>query len=127
MTRTVLTTEHAPSPPAPLSQGIRKGPVLQVSGQLPYDPGTGEIVGTTVAEQTTRALSNVTAVLDAGGGSSGDVVMLRVYLTDPAHLAEMNAAYAAAVGEPYPARTTVYTPLPPGVLVEVDALAVLDD
>ncbi|GAA0350074.1 Rid family detoxifying hydrolase [Actinoallomurus spadix] len=127
MTRTVITTENAPALAAPLSQGIRKGPVLQVSGQLPLDPGTGRVVGATVAEQTTQALRNVTAVLEAGGGSLEDVVMLRVYLTDPAHLAEMNEAYAAAVGAPFPARTTVYMPLPPGMLVEVDALAVLSD
>ncbi|WP_433511111.1 RidA family protein [Nonomuraea sp. CA-143628] len=127
MTRTVITTENAPALPAPLSQGIRKGLVLQVSGQLPLDPNTGEVVGTTVAEQTTQALRNVTAVLKAGGAGLEDVVMLRVYLTDPGHLSEMNEAYAAAVGEPFPARTTVYMRLPPGLLVEVDALAVLDD
>ncbi|WP_316778103.1 RidA family protein [Streptomyces sasae] len=127
MTRTVITTDHAPSLPAPLSQGIRKGPVLQVSGQLPFDPTTGEVVGTTVAEQTAQVLRNVTAVLKAAGAGLEDVVMLRVYLTDPAHLPELNEAYAAAVGEPFPARTTVYMQLPPGLLVEIDALAVLDD
>lgn len=127
MTRTVVVTENAPTPAAPLSQGIRKGPVLQVSGQLPLDPDTGEVVGTTVAEQTAQTLRNVTAVLRAGGAGLDDVVMLRVYLTDPAHLAGMNAAYAAAVGEPFPARTTVYMRLPPGLLVEIDTLAVLDD
>ncbi|MEU6089830.1 MULTISPECIES: RidA family protein [unclassified Streptomyces] len=127
MTRTVITTENAPSLPAPLSQGIRKGPVLQVSGQLPFDPDTGEVVGTTVAEQTAQVLRNVTAVLKAAGAGLEDVVMLRVYLTDPAHLPELNEAYAAAVGEPFPARTTVYMQLPPGLLVEIDALAVLDD
>lgn len=126
MTRTVVTTEHAPTLAAPLSQGIRKGPVLQVAGQLPLAPDTGEIVGTTVAEQTAQVLRNITAVLKAGGAGLEDVVMLRVYLTDPAHLAELNEAYATAVGEPFPARTTVYMPLPPGMLVEVDALAVLD-
>ncbi|PJE94555.1 reactive intermediate/imine deaminase [Streptomyces carminius] len=127
MTRTTVTTENAPAPAAPLSQGIRKGGLLQVSGQLPLDPDTGETVGTTVAEQTAQALRNVTAVLKAGGAGLADVVMLRVYLTDPAHLAGMNEAYAAAVGEPFPARTTVYMRLPPGLLVEIDALAVLDD
>ncbi|MEV7131150.1 Rid family hydrolase [Streptomyces sp. NPDC093260] len=127
MTRTVITTENAPSLPAPLSQGIRKGPVLQVSGQLPFDPDTGAVAGTTVAEQTTQVLRNVTAVLKAAGAGLEDVVMLRVYLTDPAHLPELNEAYAAAVGEPFPARTTVYMQLPPGLLVEIDALAVLDD
>ncbi|WP_433715895.1 RidA family protein [Nocardia sp. CA-084685] len=127
MTRTVITTDNAPSLLAPLSQGIRKGPVLQVSGQLPFDPDTGEVVGTTVAEQTAQVLRNVNAVLGAGGAGLEDVVMLRVYLTDPAHPAEMNEAYAAAVGEPFPARTTVYMQLPPGLLVEIDALAVLGD
>lgn len=124
MTRTVIATEKAPALPAPLSQGIRKGPILQVSGQLPLDPDTGEVVGATVAEQTAQTLRNVTAVLEAGGAGLDDVVMLRVYLTDPAHLAEMNEAYATAVGEPFPARTTVYMQLPPGLLVEIDALAV---
>ena len=127
MTRTIITTENAPALAAPLSQGIRKGSVLQVSGQLPLDPETGEVVGTTVAEQTTQTLRNLTAVLKAGGAGLEDLVMLRVYLTDPAHLAEMNGAYAAAVGEPFPARTTVYMQLPQGILVEADALAVLDN
>lgn len=127
MTRTVITTEDAPTLPAPLSQGIRKGPILQVSGQLPFDPQTGEVVGTTVAEQTAQTLRNVTAVLKAAGAGLEDVVMLRVHLTDPAHLPELNAAYAAAVGDPFPARTTVYMQLPPGLLVEIDALAVLGD
>jgi reactive intermediate/imine deaminase len=127
MTRTFITTEDAPTLPAPLSQGVRKGPILQVSGQLPFDPETGEVVGTTVAEQTAQTLRNVTAVLKAAGAGLEDVVMLRVYLTDPAHLPELNEAYAAAVGDPFPARTTVYMQLPPGLLVEIDALAVLDD
>jgi len=126
MNRRVIITENAPAPAAPLSQGIRKGPILQVSGQLPLDPDSGEVVGTTVAEQTTQTLRNLTAVLKAGGAVLEDLVMLRVYLTDPAHLAEMNGAYASAVGEPSPARTTVYMPLPEGILVEVDALAVLE-
>ncbi|MEU9058949.1 Rid family hydrolase [Streptomyces sp. NPDC048430] len=125
--KTVITTENAPTPAAPLSQGIRKGPILQVSGQLPFDPATGAVVGTTVAEQTTQTLRNVTAVLKAAGAGLKDVVMLRAYLADPAHLPELNEAYAAAVGEPFPARTTVYMQLPPGLLVEIDALAVLDD
>ncbi|WP_228454314.1 Rid family hydrolase [Streptomyces alkaliphilus] len=59
MTTTVITTGNAPSLPAPLSQGIRKGPVPQVSEQLPFDPDTGEVVGTTVAEQTTQTLRDV--------------------------------------------------------------------
>ncbi|MEV5559379.1 Rid family hydrolase [Nonomuraea wenchangensis] len=98
MTRTVISTEDASILGAPLSRGIRKGPILQVSGQLPFDPDTGEVAGATVADQTAQTLRNVDAVLKAAGAGWEDVVMLRVYLTEPAHLAEMNQAYATAVG-----------------------------
>jgi reactive intermediate/imine deaminase len=124
--RTIIHTDEAPDLPAPLSQAVRKGSVLQVSGQLPLDPATGAIAGSTVSEQAAQAVRNIDAVLKAAGADMRDVIMLRVYLTDPSDLAELNDAYAAAVGKPYPARTTVYMPLPNGILVEIDALAVLE-
>ncbi|GAA0523696.1 reactive intermediate/imine deaminase [Saccharopolyspora subtropica] len=128
MARIVVSTDRAPKPPAdiPLSQGIRKGNILQVSGQTAVSPETGRLVEGGVAEQTEQCLRNVIAVLEAEGGSLEDVLMLRVYLTDTAHFAEMNETYARVVGEPFPARTTVYVGLPKGLLVEIDALAVLD-
>lgn len=126
MPKTEIRTEQAPAPVANFSQGVRKGNVLQVAGQVAFDP-TGAIVGETVAEQTAQALRNVVAVLEAGGASLDDVVMLRVYLTDTAHFAEMNETYNQFMTEPYPARTTVYVGLPAGLLVEIDALAVLGD
>ena len=110
----------------PLSHGIRKGNILQVAGQVPLDPATGEVVGASVAEQTVQCLTNIKTILAAGGASWDDVVMVRVYLTDTAHFAELNEAYANFLAEPYPARTTVYVGLPPGFHVEIDALAVLD-
>lgn len=88
--------------PVPLSPGIRKGNILQVAGQIPADPATGEIVGTTVAEQTAQSLRNVLAVLEAGGATVDDVVMFRVYLTDTAHFAEMNDAYESSSPTPTP-------------------------
>ncbi len=72
--KTAVTTENAPTPAAPPSRGIRKGPILQVSGQLPFDPAPGAVAGTTVAEQTTQALRNVTAVLKAAGAGPEDVM-----------------------------------------------------
>ncbi|WP_019854191.1 RidA family protein [Actinopolyspora mortivallis] len=128
MSRSVVTTSAAPRPPAgvPLSQGVRKGNLVQVSGQTGVDPATGKPVSDSVAEQTERALRNVLAVLEEAGAGVEDVLMLRVYLTDVTHFSEMNETYARVVGEPYPARTTVYVGLPPGLLVEVDALAALD-
>jgi 2-iminobutanoate/2-iminopropanoate deaminase len=126
MTKTEIRTDGAPRPVASFSQGVRKGNILQVAGQVGVDPETGGVVGSTVAEQTRQAMRNVAAVLSAGGATMDDIVMLRVYLTDTAHFGELNEAYNEFVTAPYPARTTVYVGLPPGLLVEIDALAVLD-
>ncbi|MFI9814463.1 RidA family protein [Saccharothrix variisporea] len=126
MAKTEIRTPNAPTPVASFSQGVIKGNVLQVAGQVAFDPATGEIVGETVAEQTRQALRNVAAVLEAGGASMDDVVMMRVYLTDTSQFGEMNEVYNEVVTQqPFPARTTVYVGLPAGLLVEIDALAVL--
>jgi reactive intermediate/imine deaminase len=131
--RAVVTTA-APAAAHAYSQGVRRGPLLQVSGQGPVDPGTGEYLHPgDVAAQTRQVLANVTAVLEAGGASFDDLVMLRVYLTDRSLFAPMNEAYAAFALEHspsgvLPARTTVFTGLPhPDMLVEIDGLAVVGD
>ncbi|ONI89541.1 reactive intermediate/imine deaminase [Saccharothrix sp. ALI-22-I] len=127
MSKTEIQTDKAPTPVAAFSQGVVKNGILQVAGQVGFDPATGEIVGDTVAEQTRQALRNVVAVLEAGGSSLADVMMMRVYLTDTAHFADMNKVYDEFMTEkPFPARTTVYVGLPAKLLVEIDALAVLD-
>jgi len=126
MAKTAVRPEGAKPLPIPLTPGIRKGNILQVAGQVPFHPETGEIVGETVADQTRQSMRNVLSVLEAGGATIDDVVMIRIYLTDVANFADMNEAYKEFVTEPYPARTTVYVGLPAGILVEIDALAVLD-
>lgn len=126
MTKVAVSTDRAPKPPANFAQGSRKGNLLQVAGQVAFDPETGKVAGDTVTEQTRQTFRNIEAVLAAAGSSFDDVIMVRVYLTDTAHFAEFNEAYNALVKEPYPARTTVYVGLPEGFLLEVDALAVLD-
>lgn len=125
MARTFVQPEGHAKPTVPLAHGVRKGNILQVAGQVAFD-SAGEVVGTTVAEQTRQVLDNVKAVLQAGGATLDDVLMYRVYLTDVAHFAEFNQAYSEFLGSDFPARTTVYVGLPPGLLVEIDALAVLD-
>jgi 2-iminobutanoate/2-iminopropanoate deaminase len=131
MPKTAITTADAPAPVASYSQAVRKGNVLQVAGQGPADPATGEFAGSTVAEQTQQTLRNVQAILRAAGADFDDVLMMRVYLTDVADFAAMNEVYSTFVGDgvtaPFPARTTVYVGLPAGMLVEIDALAVLGD
>ncbi|MEY9841972.1 RidA family protein [Streptacidiphilus sp. EB103A] len=129
MSKSVVRTDQAPTPIASFSQGVAKGGLLQVAGQVGFDPATGTPVGPGLTEQIEQTLRNVQAVLEAGGAGWNDVVMMRVYLTDTAHFAELNAAYdawfAKALPEGgFPARTTVYVGLPAGLLVEIDALAV---
>ena len=130
--KTAVSTTDAPPPMPVFSQGVRKGNILQVSGQGSVDPATGEFVFTgDVKGQTTRVLQNIEAILKAGGASIDDVVMLRVYLTQREDFAAMNEAYAEFVSTRtpsgvLPSRTTVFTGLPlPDMLVEIDALAVL--
>ena len=130
--KTRVSTPDAPAPAHVFSQGVRKGPIVQVSGQGPVDPATGEyLFPDDVAAQTTRTLENVRAIVDASGATFDDVVMLRVYLTKREDFAIMNEAYGAFVtahtpSGVLPSRTTVFVELPRAeMLVEIDALAVV--
>lgn len=130
--KTALTPSTHTTPPAKFSHGVRKGNILQVAGQVGFAPATpGQPptpVGPGLREQTLRTFANVEAILREGGASWEDVVMIRVYLTDTAHFAEFNEIYNeffADLAEVPAARTTVYVGLPAGLLVEIDALAVL--
>jgi 2-iminobutanoate/2-iminopropanoate deaminase len=131
--KSAVRTDAAPAPAHTFSQGVRKGGLLQVSGQGAVDPASGEYVGAgDVRVQTRRTLENVRAVLEAGGSSVEDVLGFRVYLTRREHFAEMNEVYAEFLADHVPsgvlpARTTVFVDLPHEVmLVEIDALATCD-
>jgi 2-iminobutanoate/2-iminopropanoate deaminase len=128
----VIRTDDAPAPAHTFSQGIKKGGMLQVSGQGPMDPATGTYIGEgDVRTQTRRTLENVKAILAAGGAGVDDVLMFRVYLTKRADFAAMNEVYGEFITEnvhsgQLPCRTTVFVDLPHEVmLVEIDALAVV--
>ncbi|MBT2207380.1 MULTISPECIES: RidA family protein [Actinomadura] len=130
--KTTVRTDGAPTPAYAFSQGVRKGPLLQVSGQGPQDPATGEFLYPgDVKAQTRRVLQNIKAVLEAGGASVEDVLMLRVYLKTRDDFPAMNEEYEAFIKENcpsgvLPSRTTVAVELPhPAMLVEIDALAVV--
>ncbi|MFC3996092.1 RidA family protein [Nocardiopsis sediminis] len=130
MSTTVVSTPDAPAPAHTFSQAVRKGGLLQVSGQGPMDPATKTYIAPgDVHAQTLRTLENVRAILEAGGASVADVLMFRVYLTDRAHFTAMNEAYGEFVSRfvpdgNLPARTTVFVGLPhEEMLVEIDALA----
>jgi reactive intermediate/imine deaminase len=131
--KTRISTTAAPAPAHTFSQGVRKGPFVQVSGQGPVDPTTNEyLFPGDVAAQTTRTLENVKAIVEASGATFDDVVMLRVYLTKREDFAIMNDAYGAFVsahttGDVLPSRTTVFTGLPrEEMLVEIDGIAIVE-
>lgn len=129
-----LTPKTHTAPPAKFSHGVRKGNILQVAGQvgfLPAEEGKAPApAGPTLRAQTLQTLANVQAILEEGGATWDDAMMIRVYLTDVDHFAEMNQIYNTyfeeqGLTQPPAARTTVYVGLPAGLLIEIDALAVL--
>ncbi|MEC4017145.1 RidA family protein [Streptomyces sp. H27-D2] len=130
--KTAITPSTHTAPPAKFSHGVKKGNLLQVAGQVGFLPAVAgqppTPAGPTLREQTLQTFANVKAILEEGGASWEDVMMTRVYLTDTAHFAELNEIYNeyfADLKEAPSARTTVYVGLPAGLLIEIDALAVL--
>ncbi len=122
-----IATNAAPAAIGPYSQAVRGHRLLFCSGQLGLDPASGELASGTEA-QAERALANVRAVVEAGGGTMRDVVRTTVYLADMNDFAAVNAVYARHFEEPYPARSTVaVAALPKGGRVEIEATAFLPD
>lgn len=120
-----VTTDKAPKAIGPYSQAVVADNVVYTAGQVALDPTSGELVGTSVAEQTEQVLKNIAAVLAASGTSLGQVVKTTVYLADMADFSAMNDVYARHFGGHRPARSTVQAAgLPKGARVEIDAVAV---
>lgn len=125
MSRTIIHTEHAPNAIGPYSQAVREGRTVYLSGQIPLDPATGELVGGDITAQTRRVFDNLTAVCTAAGGSLGDIVRVGIYLMDLADFAAVNAVMAEYCKQPYPARSTIgVSALPRGARIEVDAIMI---
>jgi len=129
MVKQPISTPHAPAAIGPYSQAIRIGDFIYTSGQVALDPATGQITGTTAAEQTTRVFENLKAVLAAAGTDLSKVVKSLVFLKNMEDFAEMNAVYAqylAADGVVPPARSTVEVArLPKDALVEIEVIALV--
>ncbi len=120
-----ISSDDAPVALGPYSQAIKAGNITFLSGQIPIDPETNEVVTSSVADQTRQVLENLRAVLKAVGLDMTDVVKTTVYLTDLKTFTEMNEVYAEFFSEPYPARATVeVAKLPKDVSIEIDAIAV---
>jgi 2-iminobutanoate/2-iminopropanoate deaminase len=122
--RHAVTTPSAPKAIGPYSQAVRAGALLFVSGQVPIDPATGQIIDGDIAAQTHRVFQNIGEILKAGGASFDHVVRTTVFLADMNDFAAMNDVYATYFTAPAPARATVeVSRLPRDARVEIDVIA----
>ncbi len=126
MPRTAIHSDHAPAAIGPYSQATRAGNLVFLSGQIPLDPRTGNLVEGDIAAQARRAFDNLKAVCEAAGGTMDDIVRVGLYLTDLGQFTAVNGVMADYFQTPYPARSTIEVPaLPKGAAFEVDAVLVL--
>ncbi|MEM0016100.1 MAG: RidA family protein [Saccharolobus sp.] len=120
----IIYTENAPKPIGPYSQAVKVGDTLYVSGQLPVDPKTNEIIGKTIEEQTTRVLENIKEILKSAGYSLEDVAIVFVFLKDIKDFQKFNEIYSKYFSQKAPARVTVeVSRLPRDVLIEIALIA----
>lgn len=126
--RKTIHTSDAPAAIGPYSQAVRVGQSVYLSGQIPLDPATQEIVGEEFASQAEQVFKNLSAVARAAGGSLADIVKLTVYLMDLGRFAEVNEIMVGYFSEPFPARAAIgVAALPRNVQIEIDAIMVFDD
>ena len=122
-----VSSPDAPKAIGPYSQAVRAGQLLFVSGQVPLDPATGQIVAGDIETQTRRVFDNLAAVLKAAGRSFADVVRTTVFLADMNDFTAVNDVYVTYFSTPYPARATVQVArLPKDARVEIDLIASFD-
>ncbi|HWE34894.1 MAG TPA: Rid family detoxifying hydrolase [Solirubrobacteraceae bacterium] len=126
--REPISAPDAPAAIGPYVHAVRTGGLLFCSGQIPLDPRTGDLVGTTAAEQAGRCLENLAAVCQAAGASLGDAVRLTVYVTEMSAFASVNEVYGSFFESDPPARVTVgVAALPRGAKVEIEAVVAVPD
>ncbi|HEX7031242.1 MAG TPA: RidA family protein [Gammaproteobacteria bacterium] len=126
MKKEIISTENAPAAIGTYSQAVKAGDTVYLSGQIPLDPQTMEVVEGPFENHVRRVFDNLLAVANAAGGDLSNVVKLNIYLTDLGNFAKVNEAMAEYFSEPYPARAAIgVKELPKGVAVEMDAVLVL--
>lgn len=121
-----INTQSAPAAIGPYSQGVIAGNLLFVSGQIPINPATGNVVSESIESQTTQVFKNLLAIISEAGSTFDDVVKLTIYLTDLENFAAVNKIMESFFSKPFPARATIeVSRLPKDVGVEIDAIAQL--
>ncbi len=127
MAKTIIQTDDAPAAIGTYSQAVKVDNTVYVSGQIPLDPATMEVVSGGIEAEITRVFDNLKAVTEASGGSLADVVKLNIFLTDLGNFPIVNEIMAQYFQQPYPARAAIgVSALPKGVGVEMDAVLVIE-
>ncbi len=122
----VISTDQAPGAIGPYSQAVRAGDFVYLSGQIPLDPATMEVVTGDFRDRAVRVFTSLEAVTRAAGGALEDVVKLNIYLTDLGQFATVNEVMSEFLDEPYPARAAVgVASLPKGVDIEIEGVVYL--
>lgn len=123
MKKEIIHTLHAPQAIGTYSQAVRYGDTVYISGQIPLDPATGEMVVGDFKTQTRRVFQNLLAICEAAGGSLQHILKLNIYLIDLAHFAAVNEVMAEFIGTPYPARAALgVAQLPKDAAIEIEAI-----
>lgn len=126
MNKKAIKTDNAPRAIGPYSQGIMAGNQLFLSGQIPINPKSGEVVSGGIEAQTKQVLNNIGSILEEAGASYDNVVKTTVYLTDLRNFGTVNEIYGKYFREPYPARACIeVSGLPKNVLVEIELIAII--
>jgi reactive intermediate/imine deaminase len=126
MSRTIISTPHAPQAIGAYSQAVKVGSTVYVSGQIPLDPSSGELVQGPIEQHIRRVFENLQAIVKAADADFSHVAKLNVFLTDLAHFPTLNKVMAEYFREPYPARAAIQvSALPKGASVEMDCVVEL--
>ena len=127
MTKEIISTKNAPQAIGPYSQAVKAGNLMFISGQIPLDPKSGDLVSQSIEDQAKQVLENVKSICEAAGCSLDDIVKISIFLTDLSNFAVVNDMMKEYFSEPYPARATVeVSGLPLGVNVEIEAIVLIN-
>ncbi|RFZ83181.1 RidA family protein [Mucilaginibacter terrenus] len=122
--KTIINTQNAPAPIGPYSQAVAFNGLLYVSGQIPMDPATGEIINTGIIDEARQVMENLKGILTEAGAGFDDIIKTTIFLTDMQTFTQVNEVYGSYFTENFPARETVQVSgLPKGVNVEISVVA----
>ena len=127
MSKEIISTNKAPQAIGPYSQAVKTGNLIFISGQVPINPETGDVVPGSIEDQANQVIENIRNICEAAGHDLGDIVKLSIFLTDLSNFSIVNEVMKKHFSEPYPARATIeVSGLPLGVDVEIEAIVTTD-